>query len=275
MGARARALPLCLRSGPAAIARARGCSRPRGACRQPSSHPLLSPRATRTRQFLPHIMLPQAYSRKLKRAIGRQEMDIARRMYAARPTYTLDHLVKERYPRFADALGDCDDALSMLHLFASFPAEPPIRPEVTAMAKRLCREWQYYCARAHALRKVFFTIKGIYYQAEVEGVAVTWLQPWQFSQALPCDVDYKVMLTFLELHEVRARSAPALRALLPLAAFQPSSQARPRTHTHTLFFFAPRCCSSSRCTSSTTAWAWPTRPRCAPTATRAARTSLR
>ena len=119
--------------------------------------------------------------------------------------------MKERYPRFADALGDCDDALSMLHLFASFPAAPPIKAEVTAMAKRLCREWQYFCVRAHALRKVFFSIKGIYFQAEVEGVPVTWLQPWQFSQALPCDVDYKVMLTFLELHEVRwATHRPAL-----------------------------------------------------------------
>jgi len=146
----------------------------------------------------------QAFSRKLKRAIGRFEMDTARRMYETRPMYTLDHLIKERYPRFGDALGDLDDALSMLHLFASFPAEPPIKADITAMAKRLCREWQYYCARSRSLRKVFFSIKGVYYQAEVGGVTVTWLQPWQFSQALPCDVDYKVMLTFLELHEVRS-----------------------------------------------------------------------
>lgn len=194
-------------------------------------------------------------------------MDIARRMYASRPTYTLDHLVKERYPRFADALGDCDDALSMLHLFASFPAAPPIKPEVTAMAKRLCREWQYFCVRAHALRKVFFSIKGIYFQAEVEGVAVTWLQPWQFSQALPCDVDYKVMLTFLELHEV----CPFLRARLPaqqtFACALPVPSPTPMNP-----FLLLRCCSSSRCTSSTMAWAWPTRPRCAQTARMAGRT---
>ena len=159
-------------------------------------------------------------------------MDIARRMYAARPTYTLDHLVKERYPRFADALGDCDDALSMLHLFASFPAEPPIRPEVTAMARRLCREWAYFCVRAHALRKAFFTIKGIYFQAEVEGVAVTWLQPWQFSQALPCDVDYKVMLTFLELHEVRTPgSLPCAPRTLPAPLCAPPLL--PLTHART------------------------------------------
>ena len=162
-------------------------------------------------------------------------MDIARRMYASRPTYTLDHLVKERYPRFADALGDCDDALSMLHLFASFPAAPPIKPEVTAMAKRLCREWQYFCVRAHALRKVFFSIKGIYFQAEVEGVAVTWLQPWQFSQALPCDVDYKVMLTFLELHEVCALVCAPPRAANLRLCF-----ACPLTHSHEPLFTPPQ-----------------------------------
>ena len=202
-------------------------------------------------------------------------MDIARRMYAARPTYTLDHLVKERYPRFADALGDCDDALSMLHLFASFPAEPPIRPEVTAMARRLCREWAYFCVRAHALRKAFFTIKGIYFQAEVEGVAVTWLQPWQFSQALPCDVDYKVMLTFLELHEVRTLGslpcAPRTLPTPPLRASTPPSHATRTARTHPSLLLH-RCCSSSPSTSSTTGWAWRTRPRCAWTATRAART---
>ena len=162
-------------------------------------------------------------------------MDTARRMYETRPVYTLDHLIKERYPRFTDALGDLDDALSMLHLFASFPAEPPIKPEITATAKRLCREWQYYCARSRSLRKVFFSIKGVYYQAEVASVTVTWLAPWQFSQALPCDVDYKVMLTFLELHEVRffLISCCTLLALVvvvvvPLGLYPSCS---PNTHT--------------------------------------------
>ena len=33
-----------------------------------------------------------------------------------------------------------------------------------------------------SLRKVFVSIKGIYYQAEIKGQTMTWLVPYQFSQ---------------------------------------------------------------------------------------------
>lgn len=39
-------------------------------------------------------------------------------------------------------------------------------------------------------------------QAEVEGQKVTWLTPHALQQVLPEDVDYNVMLTFLEFYEV-------------------------------------------------------------------------
>jgi hypothetical protein len=38
-------------------------------------------------------------------------------------------------------------------------------------------------------------------QAEILGQPVTWLVPHQLAQVLPVDVDYRVMLTFLEFYE--------------------------------------------------------------------------
>jgi len=104
-------------------------------------------------------------------------------------------------PSLALPPADLDDALSLVHLFASLPAAQQVKPVRTAAATRLVREWQYYIARSHALRKVFFSVKGVYFQAEVRGVAITWLQPWAFSQHLPRDVDFRTMLTFLDLYD--------------------------------------------------------------------------
>lgn len=42
-----------------------------------------------------------------------------------------------------------------------------------------------------------------YIQAEVEGQKITWLTPHTLQQVLTDDVDFNVMLTFLEFYEVR------------------------------------------------------------------------
>ena len=39
------------------------------------------------------------------------------------------------------------------------------------------------------------------------GEAITWLVPHALSQVLPVDVDYRVMLTFLEFYEARTKCA--------------------------------------------------------------------
>lgn len=46
-------------------------------------------------------------------------------------------------------------------------------------------EFNAYVVRTHALRRVFVSIKGFYYQAEILGQAVTWLVPHQLVQVLP------------------------------------------------------------------------------------------
>lgn len=73
------------------------------------------------------------------------------------------------------------------------------------MCLRLAREFQLWVARSQALRKVFVSIKGIYYSAVIAGQVVTWNVPHQFSQSLPHDVDYKVMMSFLDFYETSVK----------------------------------------------------------------------
>ena len=56
----------------------------------------------------------KAFMKKIRRAAGRNQFQDARRKNDLKPKITLDHLVKERYPRFIDALRDMDDALCMV-----------------------------------------------------------------------------------------------------------------------------------------------------------------
>ncbi len=144
-----------------------------------------------------------AYDKKIRKATAKKNKDLAIRLASRRPGYRLDHLVRERYPSFVDAIRDLDDPLTMVHLFAVLPADADhgIPPDRVHLARRLALEWQAWVVRAHALRKAFISVKGFYFQAEVQGQAVTWLVPHQTSQVLPTDVDFKVMLTFLELHQ--------------------------------------------------------------------------
>lgn len=117
------------------------------------------------------------------------------------PTYTLHHLVKERYPRFVDALSDLDDALTLSYLFAALPAEGDIKASVTNKAKTLVASWGAYCATTCTITKSFISVKGVYLEAMIHGVAIRWIVPHSFTQWLPQDVDYRVMMTFFEFFE--------------------------------------------------------------------------
>ncbi|KAF8733807.1 hypothetical protein HU200_014657 [Digitaria exilis] len=145
----------------------------------------------------------KVHRKKVKKAIAKKNRDLADRLLNRPPTYKLDRLVLERYPTFVDALRDLDDCLTMVHLFAALPAVDGERIEVKRIhnCRRLSHEWQAYISRTHALRKTFISVKGIYYQAEVQGQKITWLTPHALQQVLTDDVDFNVMLTFLEFYE--------------------------------------------------------------------------
>ncbi|KAG7391044.1 mRNA-binding ribosome synthesis protein [Phytophthora boehmeriae] len=147
----------------------------------------------------------KTFMKKVKKAMGKKDYEDAKRKHENRPTYELDHIVKERYPRFVDALGDLDDALCLVHLFAMMPTGNGVHAEVTSMCLRLVREWQNYVVATRALTKVFVSIKGIYYQANVQGQTITWLVPHQFTPTMDKRVDVRVMLTFLEFYQVLLR----------------------------------------------------------------------
>lgn len=144
----------------------------------------------------------KSFMKKIRKAAGRNQISEARRKDRLKPVMTLNHLVKERYPRFIDALRDMDDALCMVHLFASLASSGRVTAERTTACSNLSRHWQYYVAKSKSLKKVFVSVKGVYFQAEVMGEAITWLVPHQFTQVVPREVDLRVMMTFLEFYEV-------------------------------------------------------------------------
>lgn len=140
-------------------------------------------------------------AKKIARSLGRGEVgDAARLEKLGTPKISLDHIIKERYPTFVDALRDLDDALSMLFLFANLPSTSTVPPKTIALCQRLCLEFEHYLITTNSLRKSFLSIKGIYYQATIQGQDILWLVPYKFVQRVTGDVDFRIMGTFVEFY---------------------------------------------------------------------------
>ncbi|KAJ5734420.1 hypothetical protein N7493_003206 [Penicillium malachiteum] len=143
----------------------------------------------------------KALAKKIARSLGRGEVsDAARLEKTHAPKLTLDHVIKERYPTFIDALRDLDDALSLLFLFATLPSTTHVPHKTIAMCQRVCHEFQHYLITTNSLRKSFLSIKGIYYQATIQGQDIMWLVPYRFVQRVNGDVDYRIMATFVDFY---------------------------------------------------------------------------
>jgi len=147
----------------------------------------------------------RAFMKKVRRSANRHEKDEARRKEPLAPKYTLHHLVRERYPRFADALGDLDDALCLVHLFACLPSDGKIKSGITRKAQQLAASWGAYCSVTGSVTKSFISVKGVYLEADImtsgQAVPVRWVTPHNFTQHIPEGVDFRVMLTFFEFYE--------------------------------------------------------------------------
>ncbi|KAK4241839.1 Pescadillo N-terminus-domain-containing protein [Achaetomium macrosporum] len=169
---------------------------------------------TKDIQYLLHEPLLQKFreqkvlEKKISRALGRGDVSDAARLErnaahpekTGKPRYTLNHVIRERYPTFIDALRDLDDCLSMLFLFANLPSTTAVPAKMIARCERLCLEFQHYLIVSHSLRKSFLSIKGIYYQANIQGEDILWLVPYKFNQRIVGDIDFRIMGTFVEFY---------------------------------------------------------------------------
>jgi len=143
----------------------------------------------------------RAFMKKVRRAAGRNEKDEAARKESYAPTYTLHHLVRERYPRFMDALSDLDDALALIYLFAAMPSTGRVSSKIIKKAQALAAQWGAYCSTTSSITKSFVSIKGVYMEASIQNCKVRWVIPHAFTQNIPKDVDFRVMATFFEFYE--------------------------------------------------------------------------
>jgi pescadillo protein len=143
----------------------------------------------------------KGFMRKVRKAAGRNEKDEAARKESFAPSYTLHHLVRERYPRFVDALSDLDDALALVYLFAALPSTGRVATKVTKKAQALASQWGAYCATTSCITKTFVSVKGVYLEASIQGSDICWVVPHAFTQNIPSDVDFRVMTTFFEFYE--------------------------------------------------------------------------
>ncbi|KAM9970173.1 hypothetical protein ACTFIR_002020 [Dictyostelium discoideum] len=136
-----------------------------------------------------------------KKLINKKQFGALKNLKENRPMITLDHIIKERYPTFQDALKDLDDCLSLIHLFANMDASAKVRENQILACEKLAREFQYYIIQSKSLRKVFVSVKGVYYQADVMGETITWITPLNYLSKKEKEVDYGVMISFLEFYQ--------------------------------------------------------------------------
>ncbi|CAD5233003.1 unnamed protein product [Bursaphelenchus xylophilus] len=145
----------------------------------------------------------KVFMRKIKTARRKREQERVDKLLNNRPEFELDHIVRERYPTFTSAIRDLDDCLCLIAAFAVLPQTRVIRKQLLDDCRRFLAEFYHYIIEAHALTKVFVSIKGIYYQASIYGEKVTWLvghEQRAVGRLKDQKVDLPVMTTFVQFY---------------------------------------------------------------------------
>lgn len=142
----------------------------------------------------------KSYLKRITKCKGRGDYDLLNQVAKTKPMLKFDHVIRERYPKFTDALRDLDDALCMCFLYANMTKNEQLPGQVIQYSRRLISEFMHYVIETRSLRKVFVSIKGIYFQAQIMGQEITFIVPHKFSFYQQQDIDYSVMRTFTEFY---------------------------------------------------------------------------
>ncbi|KAF8822121.1 BRCA1 C Terminus (BRCT) domain-containing protein, partial [Cardiosporidium cionae] len=164
-------------------------------------------------QFLAHEPLlnsfrdHKAFIKKYNKSIAKREYKDAKTLLRNKPQYSLHHIVKERFPTLREALENMDDCLSTVALFTSLPVNigTGVSSKVVEESTQLLDQFHHFIARKRCLRKVFVSIKGYYFEAEIMGEKILWLVPHQFVQEYPNEVDYRVLQSFCEFYRTQLK----------------------------------------------------------------------
>uniref|UniRef100_A0A1I8FQ89 DNA-directed DNA polymerase n=1 Tax=Macrostomum lignano TaxID=282301 RepID=A0A1I8FQ89_9PLAT len=131
----------------------------------------------------------KAHLKKAKRAKGaRRDAHGGPGLQRNFPAYTLDHIIRERYPAFEDAVRDLERL--------SLPVLPVLPPAQKSAESPSCTG----SSPRRALRKVFVSIKGYYFEADVTACPWCGRLPHQLGLHDPADVDFKILRTFNDFY---------------------------------------------------------------------------
>ncbi|KMZ80536.1 pescadillo domain-containing protein [Plasmodium vivax India VII] len=118
------------------------------------------------------------------------------------PKYTLDHIIKERFPIFSYAIEELDDALSAVVAYSLLPSNEKlgILNRFVTNCEKIKNHFHYYVYKTNRIKKGFISVKGYYLQAEILQKKVTWLIPHTFTPYLDKSIDFSLITTFIEYY---------------------------------------------------------------------------